>query len=37
MLAQFYQREALLTGRVVLISTVLSVVTVSTFLSLPLG
>ncbi|MEQ9335360.1 AEC family transporter [Thalassobaculum sp.] len=37
MLAQFYQREALLTGRVVLMSTVLSLVTVSTFLSLPLG
>lgn len=34
MLAQFYQREALLTGRVVLLSTVLSVATVSAYLSL---
>lgn len=34
MLAQFYQREALLTGRVVLITTVLSVPTLSAYLSL---
>ncbi len=34
MLAQFYQREALLTGRVVLITTILSVPTLSAYLSL---
>lgn len=33
MLAQFYQREALLTGRVVLITTILSVPTLSAYLS----
>lgn len=33
MLAEFYNREAALTGRVVLISTILSVVTISAYLS----
>ncbi|MDF1790497.1 MAG: AEC family transporter [Thalassobaculaceae bacterium] len=35
MLAQFYQREALLTGRVVLTTTILSIVTLSLYLSVP--
>jgi predicted permease len=34
MLAEFYGREASLTGRVVLTSTVLSVLTISTYLAL---
>lgn len=34
MLAEFYQREALLTGRVVLITTVMSIFTLSLYLDL---
>jgi malonate transporter and related proteins len=34
MLAEFYNREASLTGRVVLVSTVLSIATISIYLAL---